>query len=103
MKASHPDKPIVILSTDLGGEFGGPHDISRFSKMLDIYGIKLEPSAADAHNQSGKIERSNRTIAEDGRAMMAATGLPKWLWAEAFKYAVHIRNILPNPRIGKSP
>lgn len=42
--------------------------------------------------QNGSAEQENRTIVENARCMLHASGLPKKLWAEACIAAVYIHN-----------
>jgi len=46
-------------------------------------------------SQNGTSERSHRVHVECARAMLNASGLPKYLWAEAWLHSVWLRNRAP--------
>jgi len=46
----------------------------------------------DMPEYNGVAERLNRTLMEKVRMMLHESGLPKFLWGEALKYAVYVKN-----------
>jgi hypothetical protein len=44
----------------------------------------------DTPEHNGIAERLNRTLLEKVRAMLHASGLPKFLWGETVKHAVYV-------------
>ena len=55
-------------------------------------GTTIETTAPHSSSQNGIAERLNLTIANLGRSMRIAAGLPKKLWPQAFGYACFIVN-----------
>lgn len=53
--------------------------------------------------QNGVAERRNRTLIDMVRSMMSNSTLPKFLWDEALKTAVHILNRVPSKVVPKTP
>jgi hypothetical protein len=84
----HMKKRIKFLNSDRGGEFLG----AAFVAYLKSRGTLQKLSVHDTHQQSGIAERRNRTIAERMRALLHASGLPKYLWTEAARHAVWLLN-----------
>jgi len=70
---------IKVLNTDRGGEYLG----GDFVAYLKSRGTLQKLSVHDTHQESGVAERRNRTIVERVRTLLHASGLPKFLWAEA--------------------
>lgn len=66
-------------------------------------GIKIETTVRYTPEQNGGAERLNRTLVEKVRPMLADTGLPKHLWAEALSTANHVRNRSPVSGRAKTP
>lgn len=58
-------------------------------------GIRLQTTVRYTPEQNGKAERLNRTLMDKVRPMLADSGLPKTLWAEALATAIHVRNRSP--------
>jgi hypothetical protein len=58
-------------------------------------GIIHEFSAPYSPSQNGVAERRQRTLVESARCMLLASGLPRNLWTEALRTAVHINNRSP--------
>jgi hypothetical protein len=58
----------------------------------------------DTPQHAGIAERRNRTIAERIRALLHASGLPKFLWGEAARHVVWLLNRTPTKAVeGKTP
>lgn len=79
------------LRSDNGSEY--------INSTLDTYlrskGIQLETSVRYTPQQNGSAERLNRTLLDKVRSMLAASNLPKHLWAEALSTANYLRNRSP--------
>jgi Reverse transcriptase (RNA-dependent DNA polymerase) len=82
---------IKILGTDRAGEFTS----KAFRDHTDHAGTVRHLTVHDSPQSNGASERSNRTHAECARAMLIASGLPKFLWAEAWLHSVWLRNRAP--------
>ena len=81
-------KKVLTLNTDRGGEYVN----DPFSNHLALQGTTRKLSVHDTHEHSGVAERRNRTIQERVHALLHASGLPKYLWAEAARYTVWLLN-----------
>ncbi|MBW0498090.1 hypothetical protein O181_037805 [Austropuccinia psidii MF-1] len=79
---------IKRLQSDNGGEFS----LQRLKEYLDSKGIVHERTIPYEHHQAGKIERTNRTIAEAARSMLVDSSLSIELWPYAFCQAVWVFN-----------
>lgn len=73
---------------DGGKEYGGDKIISWCKQ----YGIAIEPTSANFHEQGGPQERSNRTVLDPMRAVMADMKIPLILWPEIAKAVVYLLN-----------
>ncbi|KAG5719221.1 hypothetical protein E4T56_gene13428 [Termitomyces sp. T112] len=69
-----------------------------WTMYLGEHGIILQVTTLYAHAQNGLVERANRTILEGVCCMLAESGLPKELWAEAAAAQIYMRNLLPTSR-----
>ena len=78
------DVPIKVLRSDRGGEYLG----KAFIAHLDAAGTHHKLTVHDTPQYNGVAERLNRTLLERARAMLYASGLPKFLWDEAISHAV---------------
>jgi hypothetical protein len=93
-------KAIKILQSDCGGEFAS----AKFQSYLRSEGIQWQHSVAYTPEQNGRAERKNRTIFDTARTLLLQSGLPFFLWPEAVKTAVYLRNRLPSRSTpGKTP
>lgn len=73
-------------------------------KLADSFpGVIFEPTIPYTPEQNGVAERLNRTLLEKARALLAAAGLPKFLWGEAVHTACYLKNLTPIQGIGKTP
>jgi transposase InsO family protein len=79
---------IKRLFTDRGGEYMS----EEFSDHLAEAGTVRRLTIHDTPEYNGVAERLNRTILERVRAILHASELPKFLWAEAVKHAVYLKN-----------
>jgi len=82
---------IKKLHSDRGGEYlSGP-----FDEHLAKAGTLRNLTVHDTPEHNGVSERLNRTLLEKVRAMLHSSGLPKFLWGEAVKHAVYLKNRTP--------
>ena len=86
----HYNIRVCILHTDFG-EFNSDAAAEYFSRT----GITWEPSAPNAQQQNGVVERHMRTVVEGARAQMLDANLPLKLWAESINTMVYIKNRSP--------
>ncbi|MBW0528187.1 hypothetical protein O181_067902 [Austropuccinia psidii MF-1] len=90
---------VKRLWTDNAGEF--------LSKSLKIFleqrGIIHEKFVPYEHHQAGKIERTNRTIAEAARSMLIERNLGTALWPYAFRHACWVFNRVLHVDSNKTP
>ena len=59
---------------------------------MNARGAVRKLSVHDTHQEAGFSERRNRTIVERIRALLHASGLPKYLWGEAARHVVWLLN-----------
>ena len=91
---------IKVLHSDRGGEYLG----GDFLQFLEGKGTDRILTVHDTPEENGTAERSHRSLLNMVRAMLIASGLPKWLWGMAMMYAVYIWNRTPHKAIGmKTP
>src|ERR1700678_755548 len=79
---------IKKLHSDRGGEYLS----KEFSDHLAKSGTKRNLTVYDTPEHNGVAERLNRTLLERVRYMLHASGLPKFLWGEAIKDAIYLKN-----------
>jgi hypothetical protein len=82
---------VQRLRCDNGSEYINA-DLTAFCREK---GIKLETTVRYTPEQNSAAERLNRTLMDKVRPMLAASGLPKYLWAEAAVTANYVRNRSP--------
>ena len=82
---------IRMLHSDQGGEYTG----NEFVLYLKRQGTVQHLTAHDTPQHNGIAERLNRTILERVRALLHASGLPKFLWGEAACHVVWLKNRTP--------
>lgn len=90
---------LRTVRTDNGSEY--------LTGELDKYfvgkGVQHQKTVPYTPQQNGAAERLNRTLMERVRAMLADTGLPTELWAEAAVTANYIRLRSPTSTMPKTP
>ncbi|MBW0572671.1 hypothetical protein O181_112386, partial [Austropuccinia psidii MF-1] len=92
-------KKIKRLQSDNGGEFN-----SRvMEEFLRKEGIVHEKTIPYDHHQNGKIERTNRTLAEAARSMLIQAKLPTNFWTYAFQQAAWVFNRVLHANQEKTP
>jgi len=79
---------IKTLNVDRGGEYLSDEFIAHCKAKGTTYKLSVH----DTHQEAGVSERRNRTIAERIRALLHASGLPKYLWGEAARHVVWLLN-----------
>ena len=82
---------VQRLRSDNGSEYLN----SSLDTFLKDKGIQHETTIRYSPEQNGAAERLNRTLMEKVRSMLAASKLPKNLWAEALATANYVRNRSP--------
>jgi hypothetical protein len=87
-------KKLKRIRVDMGREWRN----DKWDEFLREKGIVMESGAPYAHGQNGVAERGIRTIIERVRCMLADSGLPKGLWAEAAATAIYLDNFIPSAR-----
>ena len=85
------DSRIKVFGCDRGGEFMS----KDFSTHLEHMGTIRHLTIHDSPASNGAVEHGNRTHLNNARAMMIAAGLPRFLWAEAVRHDVWLRNRAP--------
>jgi transposase InsO family protein len=79
---------VKCLHSDRGGEY-----LSKaFIRHLHDHGTTQKLTAHDTPEHNGVAERLNGILLEKVRAMLHASGLPKFLWSEAVRHAVWLKN-----------
>jgi transposase InsO family protein len=79
-----------------GGKEYSPTESKRFAKE---FGIDVCESATRTPEQNGKAEVFGRYIVEMARAARIEAGLPEFLWPQAVKHAVDVRNLSPKRQL----
>ena len=91
---------IKVVCSDRGGEFLSKEIV----QYQDQKGTVRELSVHDSPPQNGVAERGMRTRAERARALLLASGLPRFLWEEAMKHTTWLQNRTPARALdGKTP
>jgi hypothetical protein len=88
IETQHDGAKIKLLRSDRGGEFLS----DKFKDHLAKRGTKHELTVHDPPQQDGVSERGMRTRAEHARALLLASSLPRYLWAEAMLHSVWLQN-----------
>ena len=94
MLERHYNIRVCVIHTDFG-EFNS----DAAAEYLSHTGIAWEPSAPNAQQQNGVVERYMRTVVEGARAQMVDANLPIKLWAESINTMVYIKNRSPTSAI----
>lgn len=79
------------IRSDRGPEYMG--DI--FQGILHEFGIEHQTSTPEDHEQNGRAERWQRTVAEKGTAMLHHAGMSQGFWKLAFEAAIYVLNRQP--------
>jgi Reverse transcriptase (RNA-dependent DNA polymerase)/gag-polypeptide of LTR copia-type/Pol polyprotein, beta-barrel domain/GAG-pre-integrase domain/Integrase core domain len=94
---THLGTKVKRLRTDGGGEYE-----KSFGKYLKDNGIIHEVTAPYTPEQNGVSERSNRTILERTKAILADNpSLPKHLWMEIAQTVVYLKNRSPTTALDR--
>jgi transposase InsO family protein len=97
MKTQHKVQ-IKTLRSDRGGEYLN----QEFSDHLRKAGTTRKLTVHDTPEYNGVAERLNRTILNKVRAMLHDSDLPKFLWGEATKHAVYLKNCTWTRTLGET-
>ncbi|MBW0538921.1 hypothetical protein O181_078636 [Austropuccinia psidii MF-1] len=79
---------VKRVRTDNGGEFTSSFLLSFLKEKVIVH----ERTIPYEHHQNGKVERTNRTLAEAARAMMIRANLPPTFWTYALRHAAWVFN-----------
>jgi len=91
---------VKLLHSDRGEEYQG----KEFVLYLERQGTMQHMTAHDTLQHNGVAEWLNQTILEKVHTMLHASGLPKFLWGEAARHAVWLKNQTPTKALaGKLP
>ena len=91
---------IKDVHSDRGGEFQAQALINHQNQQ----GTIIEFTVHDSPPQNRVAERGMRTRAERARALLLASGLPRFLWQEAMLHTTWIQNRTPAQALeGKTP
>jgi hypothetical protein len=76
------------LHSDHGGEYlSGP-----FVNHLSAAGTKQKLTVHDTPEENSVSERLNEVILQRVHAILHASGLPKFLWGEAVRHVIWLKN-----------
>ena len=81
-------KNIKHLQIDRGGEYMS----NEFINHLRVQGTSRQLTVHDSPPSNGVAERGNGVLLNHVRTLLVDSGLPKFLWKEALKFAMWIRN-----------
>ena len=91
---------IKVICSDRGGEFQAQALINHQNQR----GTIREFMVHDSPPQNGVAERGMRTREERARALLLASGLPRFLWQEVMLHATWLQNRTPAQALeGKTP
>jgi len=78
------NSPVKIFRSDRSGEFTS----HEFTEHLENSGTVHHLMVHDSLASNGTAERANRTLIEGTRALLHASGLPQYLWAEVHHHFI---------------
>ena len=78
------NSPVKIFRSDRSGEFTS----HEFTEHLENSGTVHHLMVYDSLASNGTAERANRTLIEGTRALLHASGLPQYLWAEVHHHFI---------------
>jgi transposase InsO family protein len=79
---------IYCLRTYRGGEFNS----IEFKDLCEENGIERQLTSAYTPQQNGIAERTNRSVMDMVRSMMAGKDIPKEFWPEVVNWAIYVLN-----------
>ena len=85
------ERKIKQLRSDNGTEYTN----DRFQKVISESGIDHQRTQVKTPQQNGVAERINRTIGNNVRSALIASGLPSRYWPYAVQHVVQMRNVSP--------
>ena len=71
---------------------GGEYLSKEFIKHLAKHGTEQKLTVHDTPEENGVAEVLNRVIVERMRAILHASGLLKFLWGEAVRHVIWLKN-----------
>jgi len=74
--------------------------MGEMKEICEKEGIKLHTSVRYSPESNGVAERTIGVLTNVVRAMLHDSGLPKFLWAEAFNAATYVHNRTPTKALG---
>ncbi|SGY38197.1 BQ5605_C003g01977 [Microbotryum silenes-dioicae] len=86
---------LKTICSDNGGEF----TLRNFVDFCLAKGIRRELTILYTPQQNGHVEHANWTIKEGILALLYLAGADPRLWAEAARYFVHCKNLMPHAGI----
>ena len=90
MRSKHAG--ILRLHTDKGGEFKS-RDLESFCTWRGIVHTFTDTAA---HQSNGLVERRIGLLNTGVRSCLLRSGLPHYLWIEAYLHVAHAQNLLPS-------
>ena len=90
---AHPTKIVGSLHTDNAGEFLS----HEFTEFIDSESIKQTTCPPHVHSLNGVAERAIRSIIENARSHIVASGCPIGFWPYAVEHAVEVLNRCTGP------
>ena len=88
---------IKLVHSDNGGEYKS----REFNRYLAERGIQHCFIVHDTPEHNGMAERLNWTLLEKVRSMLHAANLPEFLWGEALKHVIWLKNRTSTWALGK--
>jgi len=90
---AHPTNIVGSLHTDNAGEFLS----HEFKEFMDEASIRQTTCPPHVHSLNGVAERSIRSIIENARSHLVASGAPNSFWPYAVEHAVNVLNRCTGP------
>ena len=87
-------KKLIRLRVNMGSKFFN----KKWREYTMRHGITVEFSAPYTHSQNRVAEHGMRTIIEGIHCILADSGLPPSLWADADTFIIYTQNLIPSAR-----
>jgi transposase InsO family protein len=88
---------VVVKRFRLRNDNGGEYRNKKISNLCEKLKISQEFTMPYNPKQNGLAERMNHTLCEMVSCMLKDSQMDKKYWAEAFKTAAYVRNMINNP------